>query len=207
MVTVFLIKCINMKDLIKKRLTEELSIHDLDSMLNDYNKIGECDCCKYFDMDTLSNYGGIEKPLYFLISKREIHTLENIPPKQYIYKIANGFGLSYDDTLSWAYKDEKAVKYAEMMRGGSLAPIGYYVDNKPEQEGRHRASAAMKLDCKSIPVVKISRDVSENYIKSVVLELKGKSREEVNQIYIEKGYKGITGLDWSELNNYINYRL
>lgn len=195
-----------MKSLIKKLVRESLSSHDLDSMLNDLNT-ASCDCCKFFDMDSLGNYGGIKNPIYFAINKREIHTLIYMDPKQYIYKIANGFGLSYADALSYAYNDEKAVKYAEMMQSGSKAPIGYYVEDKEDQEGRHRASAAMKLNCKQIPVIKIERDLSNNYIHSFVKELVGMSREEVNTIFVNKGYDGITGLDWSELNNYINYRM
>ncbi len=195
-----------MKNIIKKILKEELKNYEIDNMLNDI-KSTKCDCCKYFDMDSLQNYGGLDKPLYHLINKNQIHTLEFISPKQYIYKIARGFGLSYEDAMGAAYNDEKAKKYASMMENGSKAPIGYYVDNKPDQEGRHRAAAAMILGCEEIPVVKIEKDVNNSYIRSVVNELNGLSFEEVNDIYKNNGYNGITGLDYSELKRYIDYRL
>lgn len=196
-----------MKNIIKKLLRESLSTHDLDSMFHELNEITNCDCCNYFDMNSIDNYGGFDKPIYYLINKREIHQLEYINPKQYIYVIARGFGLTYDDAMGYAYNDDKANKYAEMMKSGSKAPIGYYVDGKSDQEGRHRASAAMKLGCNYIPVVKIEKDLNSNYVDTIVRELVGLSREEVNAIYKNKGYNGISDLDWRELNNYIKYRL
>ena len=63
------------------------------------------------------------------------------------------------------------------------------------------------LNCSYIPVVKIIRGISNDYITKFVTELKGLSREEVDTIYKNKGYHGISDLDWRELNNYINYRL
>ena len=166
----------------------------------------ECDCCKYFDMESLERFGGFEHPLYFNIAKSVIHELVYISPKQYIYNIARGFGISYDDAMGAAYNDEKASKYAEMMKNGSKSPIGYYVDNKADQEGRHRAAAAMKLNCEKIPVVKIT-NLDEKAIRNLVLSLKDLDREEINNIYKQKGYKGISDLDWRELNNFIKFRL
>ena len=194
------------KLLIKKLIKEELKNYELDSMLNDI-KLTNCDCCKYFDMESLEQYGALEKPLYYLINKREINTLEYISPKQYLYNIARGFGLTYDDAMGSAYNDEKAKKYAEMMKNGSKAPIGYYTDGKEGQEGRHRAAAAMILGCQQIPVVKMEKDIGNNYVKNIVSELKGLTFEEVNEIYKNNGYQGITALDWRELQNYIEFRL
>lgn len=196
-----------MKEKIKQLLREGLSSHELDSMFYELNEITNCDCCKYFDMESINNYGGFENPIYYAINKREINQLEYIKPKQYIYAIARGFGISYDDAMGHAYNDEKADKYAEMMKSGSKAPIGYYVDGQSDQEGRHRASAAMKLGCEFIPVVKIEKNLSNQYITNYVSELKGLSREEVNTIFKNKGYRGISDLDWRELNNYITYRM
>jgi hypothetical protein len=167
----------------------------------------ECDCCKYFDMESLERFGALENPIYYAINKREINQLVYISPKQYIYNIARGFGLSYEDALGNAYNDEKAGEYANMMKNGSKAPIGYYVDNKADQEGRHRAAAAMKLNCDKIPVVKITKGLDENYVKNLVRNLKDLSREEINNQYLEQGYKGISDLDWRELQNYIKFRL
>jgi hypothetical protein len=196
-----------MKEVIKKLLREELNIHDIDVMLNSINSSQNCDCCKYFDMKSLENYSGLEHPLYYIISKRELQEIEYLKPKQYLYKIANGFGLSYADVLGSAYSDEKAEKYSLMMKNGSKAPIGYYVDGKSDQEGRHRASSAMKLGCNIIPVVKINKDLSNNFVNNYVTNIKDLSREELNKLFKDKGYKGISDLDWRELQNYIKYSL
>jgi hypothetical protein len=195
----------SMKEFIKQSLRENL--HDIDKMLNQLNSNLDCDCCKYFDMDSSKNYGGLQNPLYFLINKREINEIEYINPKQYIYAIARGFGISYEDAMNGAYQDEKAIKYSEMMTSGSKAPIGFYVDGKPNQEGRHRAAAAMKLGCKIIPVVKIIDNLSNEHINSFVNTYKEYSREEMDTLFKEKGYHGISSLDWREFQNYIKYRL
>lgn len=196
-----------MKTLIKKLLREELGAHEIDSMLNQMKSNLDCDCCKYFDMGSLERYGGLEHPLYYLINKREINELEYIDPKQYIHKIARGFGVSYEDALSNAYEDDKAIKYAEMMKSGSKSPIGFYTDGESGQEGRHRAASAMKLGCKLIPVVKIINNISNAYVRDFVEKYKDYSREEMDKLYKEKGYNGISDLDWREFNNYVNYRL
>lgn len=196
---------INMKQFIKKLLRENLTGHDIDSMLNQLKTNTNCDCCKYFDMDDMSRYGGIENPIYFMIEKRSIFELEYIAPKQYLYSIARGFGISYDDAMGSAYNDEKAKKYAEDMQNGAKFPIGYYVDGKPDQEGRHRAAAAMKLNCELIPVIK-KIDVSNEYIRSFVEEYKDYTKEQLDSLFKEKGYKGISSLDWREFQNYIKYR-
>jgi len=92
------------------------------------------------------------------------------------------------------------------MKNGEKAPIGFYIRNKSSQEGRHRALAAMELSCNTIPVNAI-RELSQQEIKEMVLDYKDMSREELNDSYIAWGYEGITGLDWSELQSYINYKL
>jgi hypothetical protein len=196
-----------MKSIIKKLLREELGAHEIDSMLNQMKSNLDCDCCKYFDMGSLERYGGLEHPLYYLINKREINELEYIEPKQYIYKIARGFGVSYEDALSNAYDDNKATEYAEMMKSGSKSPIGFYTDGSSGQEGRHRAASAMKLGCKLIPVVKIINNISNEYVRDFVEKYKDYSREEIDKLYKDKGYNGISDLDWREFNNYVNYRL
>jgi hypothetical protein len=196
-----------MKRFIKKLLRENLESHDIDSMLNQIKSSLDCDCCKYFDMDSLENYGALQHPLYYIINKREINELEYMEPKQYLYTIARGFGISYDDVMGSIYQDDKAIKYAEMMKSGSKAPIGFYVDGDKNQEGRHRAAAALKLECKLIPIVKIVKNLSNEYVNNFVNTYKDYSREQMNTLFKEKGYHGISSLDWREFNNYKNYRL
>ena len=65
--------------------------------------------------------------------------------KQYIHNIARGFGLSYDDALGGAYNEEKARKFVERAKGGSKIPIGYYINNEPNQEEIGRASCRERV--------------------------------------------------------------
>jgi len=194
-----------MRDLVRKLVREALDDHEIDKMLNSI-KSTDCDCCKYFDMDDMSRYGGMEHPLYFMIEKRSIFEMEFIPPKQYIYNIARGFGSSYDDAMGGAYIEDKAKKYAEEMKNGAKFPIGYYVDNKPDQEGRHRAAAAMMLGCQKIPVIK-KVEINGDYVHKFVETYKDLTKEELDTMFKEKGYHGISSLDWREFQSYVNYRL
>ena len=196
-----------MKGYIKKLLREslireQLSRHEIDVMLNSIKP--KCDCCKYFDMESAfrGRFGGMEHPIYFMLLKDEIHELEYISPKQYIHNIARGFGLSYDDALGGAYNEEKAKEFAERAKGGSKIPIGYYVDNKPGQEGRHRAMAAMMLGCNYMPVVKIEK-ISRTFGKSFLGKYKDYDFEQMDKMFKEKGYKGISDLDWDTFKRII----
>ena len=44
-----------MKNYIKQLLRENLESHDIDSMLNQIKSSLDCDCCKYFNMETVTN--------------------------------------------------------------------------------------------------------------------------------------------------------
>jgi hypothetical protein len=169
--------------------------------------ITKCDGCKYFDMNNIGNiYAAYENPIYSLVYKRKIEELIFMKPKQYIYTIAQNFGgLSYDDAISHV-SDEKVDKYVEAMKNGAKFPVGNYQEKSSLQEGRHRAIAMIKLGCETMPIIKITMDVPNDYINEIVSEIKDMSREELNQYYINKGYQGITNLDWSELHSYIKYK-
>lgn len=193
-----------MKKTIRTLLREALSDHEIDMMLKSIQP--DCDCCKYFDMEGLDRFGGMEHPIYHIIEKGKLFELEYLSPKQYIYKIANGFGVSYEDALGGAYDEDKAKKYAEAMNKGDKFPVGYYTEDDADQEGRHRAMAAMMLGCKVIPVVKII-EVSDNYANRFVKNHMDMSYEELDEMFKEKGYHGISGLDWRTFKNYINNRL
>ena len=196
-----------MKDLIRKLLQEGLNDHDIDRMLNQLETSLPCDCCQYFDMDSISDFGGMVNPIYFMIQKGEINSLIYISPKQYIYKIADGFGgLSYEDAMGGAYSDVTAKGYAEDMKNGSKFPIGYFVEGQPDQEGRHRASAAMILGCTAIPIIKKIK-ISSNYTMNFIRENKDITKDDLSVMMKEKGYAGISDLDWREFQNYINYKL
>ena len=194
-----------MKDFIRNKIKEALDGHEIDKMLNSI-KPTDCDCCKYFDIDGVYKHGAMEHPLYHIINKSVIFELEYISPKQYIHNIARGFGTSYDDALGSAYSEERGKKYAEAMKNGDKFPVGYYTDNKSDQEGRHRAAAAMMLGCKQIPVIK-RIDLNPNYARNFVEKYKDLSREQLDTMFKEKGYHGISDLDWREFSNYVTYRL
>ena len=168
-----------------------------------------CDCCRYFDFthsQAGASYGGLTHPIYYEIEKGIRHELKYVSPEKYMREIAKGFGMSYEESLkSHAIRWHSVKEYAQSMLNGEKFPIGFY-QSSGSQEGRHRALAAMELGCNMIPVIlftKVSRDEAILMVK----RYKGLDRETVNQIYVDKGYKGISDLDWRELQNFIKYRL
>ncbi|MDA3779292.1 MAG: hypothetical protein PF487_03520 [Bacteroidales bacterium] len=165
-------------------------------------------CYKYFDLNDKYKYVEFDKPLYSMVSKGRVGRLIDLNPKQYLYNIARNFGLSYEDTSgSNAVSREKVLKYAKDMRNGSKFPIPYYNENSSYQEGRHRALAAMKNGCSSIPIIVFS-DVSNAHMIKWAELFKNKSFEEMNEIFIEMGFEnGITKLGYNDLTRFIEYNL
>lgn len=161
--------------------------------------------CDYFDMSMVEDYYPYTiKPIYGLIAKREKHELVYMSPKEYLETIAKNFGMSYEDTINGGAVNQEAVdKYATAMKSGDKFPVGYYKVDKPLQEGRHRALAALKLGCESMPVVKITTDVPMSEVMDFVIDNKDKTFEELNDMFPN----GITRLDWNELQSFIKYRL
>jgi len=181
------------KTLIKKLIRENLS--------------NDCDCCKYFDMNTVNDYIEIEKPLYSIVAKRRVGIIEYISPKQYIYRIANGFGISYEDALGGGYDKERAAKYAERMRNGEKAPVGLYTHDNSSQEGRHRAMAAMMNDCSLIPVVKIKHLNNDEFLE-YVNQFKDMDYDELKQDFMAVGYpNGISKLGYNDLKRFVEYNM
>lgn len=164
-------------------------------------------CAKYFDLNSILNYVEFDKPLYSIIVKRKTAKFYYMSPKQYMYKIASNFGgLSYEDTLLHV-NDEKVNKYAELMKSGSKAPVGYFRRNNSAQEGRHRALAAMKLGCDSIPIIEFI-DISNKQFDTIINKLKDKSFEEIDELFKRMGFtNGISQLGFNDLNRYVEYNL
>lgn len=188
------------------KLMTETFLQEIRDLFLEVTDDAPCDCCKYFDYDSLRYFSGLEKPLYFMVAKRSQEQLKYINPKQYIYAIARGFGVSYDDTIAHV-RWEDVDKYAEMMKSGSKAPIGYYREGESGQEGRHRALAAMKLGCEQIPIVVI-REIGRNELERFALEHKDKSFEEMDELFISMGYKdGISGLGYGDFERFVRYNL
>jgi hypothetical protein len=128
-------------------------------------------------------------------------------PKKYIYTVARGFGgLSYQDAIS-PTNSSTIDKYVEAMRSGDKFPVIYYRKNSSDQEGRHRALAAEKLGCEEIPVIEFINLTSEQ-VRMYAITLKGDSYDEVNNYFIELGFKnGITEKGYNDLQRYIEFRL
>jgi len=181
-----------------------MKILALKDFLNENIQI--CDGCKYFDMKNIKNmYSAYENPIYSLLWKRTIEELTYISPTQYIYTVARNFGnLSYEDALI-PINDKLVDKYVENMKNGDKFPVVFYTVNNSGQEGRHRAMAMIKLNVNLMPVIKRTINVSKNYINNEVEKIKNLSQEKLFQFYIDKGYNGITNLDWRELQSYLKY--
>tara|TARA_Y100000385_G_scaffold7527_1_gene8035 strand:+ start:1429 stop:2019 length:591 start_codon:yes stop_codon:yes gene_type:complete len=195
-----------MKQLIKKLLNEGLKSRMIDEYFIKEGPDFNCDCCKYFDMESLERFGGFEHPAYYMLEKLKKEKLKYISPKQYIYAIARGFGnLSYEDATAHVNWDN-VDKYAEAMESGSKFPIGYYREGESDQEGRHRALAAMKLGCEVMPVIVI-KDLDRELADELATSLKGLSKEEIDTKFKEMGYDKLSGLDYRTIKNYIEYRL
>jgi len=173
-------------------------------MITDFKFFNDCDGCKYFDLNNLSDYyPGYENPLYYLVYKRTIEELVFIKPKEYIQRVAKGHNNSYDEELEIV--NQKLVdKYIVDLKKGDKFPVGFFTEKGSSQEGRHRAIAMLQMGVKKMPIIKI-KYVSKKYVENVVNEIKNLTRDEVNQYFINKGYKGITDLDWRELQSYIKY--
>ena len=169
-----------------------------------------CDCCKYFDIEKAPNmYRGLAHPLYHEIYKGYREKIVLMSPKKYMEIIAKFFGVSYDDAMKSTLIDwDKVDRFAKQMKEHKKFELGFlkYLRGGGSQEGRHRALAAMSLGCKQIPVVVIE---NVEYDEKVELANKYKdlSKEELNDIYINKGYHGITDLDWHNLRRFIDYKL
>lgn len=142
-------------------------------------------------------------PLYSIINKRKTATLIEISPDEYIRHIARGFGgLSYEDALM-PVKKEIVDKYAQDMLNGDKFPVPYFVNNKSDQEGRHRAMAAKKIGCKYIPVIKFI-ELTSSEIYNMLMQFEGDSFEDVNDYFIEQGFKnGITTKCYNDLQRFL----
>lgn len=166
-------------------------------------------CNDFFDFDSLNMFVEFDKPLYSIVAKRKTAKLVYMSPKQYIYKIAQGFGgLSYDDVVgSGAVVHSNVDKYAEAMKSGAKFPIGYYTKGGDQQEGRHRALAAMKIGCDKMPVIQFMK-ISDKEFLNVINRLKDKSFDELDVLFKNIGFKnGITRLGYNELKRYIEYNM
>jgi len=90
------------------------------------------------------------------------------------------------------------------MKNGDKFPVPYYNRDNEMQEGRHRALAAMELNCEKIPVIEFLK-LSQKEFENVIKKFRDLSYEEINDIFVKIGFKGITMLGYNDLQNYIKY--
>jgi len=85
------------------------------------------------------------------------------------------------------------------MKQGDKFPIGFYTKGKSNQEGRHRAIAAMLLGAKLIPVIE-KVDLSDKDVSFLIEKWKNMEFEELNQLFIKMGFdEGISSLGYNSL--------
>ena len=163
------------------------------------------DCTDFFDLDSINRYVEFDKPLYSIVAKRKTAKLLYLTPKQYIYRIAHSFGgLSYEDTMI-AVNSDRVDKYAEDMERGDKFPVVYYTKDGGDQEGRHRALAAMKLGCEKMPVIEFV-SIDNNQMEKIARKFENMSFDDLNKLFIKIGFeKGITNLGYGELQQYIKF--
>lgn len=172
------------------------------------SKHTKCDGSKYFDFGSLNRYyAGYENPLYMFIYKRRIEKLEYIDPEVYIHIVSKSMGHTYQYSMDNIIEQRKVKEYSKNMGNGDKFPIGFFTNGSSMQEGRHRAAAILELGCKCMPVIEITEDITTEEVEKKINELKDLTREQVNQLYKDEGYNGITDLDWRELSNYKKYKL
>jgi hypothetical protein len=159
------------------------------------------DCHNFFDLDSLKRYVEFDMPLYSMVEKHKTAKLLSIPPQQYIYRIAQGFGgLTWADVVDGPQVSKENVKkYSLDMLKGDKFPIPYYTKDGDYQEGRHRALAAMEIGCESIPVIEFIKLNNSDY-NNMLKKFKGKSIEELDEIFKRIGFdKGVSVLGYRAL--------
>lgn len=174
-----------------------------DLILEKYSN--SCDGCKYFDFDSLKQiYGGYHHPVYYLIRKQQIEKLEYIDPEVYLHIVVKNMKSNYKDAILTPTSTELVQKYVNDMKNGAKFPIGFFINNSSHQEGRHRALAMIELGCKLMPIIEITYVKKDNILEITDI-IKDLTRDQLNQFYIDKGYDGVTDLDWRSLQEYIKY--
>ena len=103
--------------------------------------------------------GLLRDPAYYRRAKGITGKIEWMSPSGYLEKVAAMFGTTAARTLIWV-DPVLAEKYADRMEDGDLFPIPVINYDLSEQEGRHRAYAALILGVRSIPVL-VVRPVRE----------------------------------------------
>ena len=161
-----------------------------------------CDCCGYFDMKSLNDYG-FDMPLYRYVEKWEDIKLVFMSPEEYITAISKGFGNFTRTQTMQAVSRDLIDQYSEAMLAGDKFPVGYYKEGKSGQEGRHRALAADWLGCEKIPVVVI-KELDYDTVMAFVAKYKDYTIEDFNRMYSEYPFKGVTQIGYNSFQRKLN---
>jgi len=89
----------------------------------------KCDCCKYFDFESLNMYSGYKHPIYNAINKHREELLEFMSPEDYLKECAYNAGIPYSKYITpgpGSPVTDKYKEYANRMKAGEKAPIGFY---------------------------------------------------------------------------------
>lgn len=163
--------------------------------------------CNYFEDFGEHFYfkNHFQKPLYYFLNKRVKAIKEWMSPDEYFNKISEGFGITVEETLD-IVNDDIVNKYVQDMENGDKFPIGWYTPKSSSQEGRHRYSSAKKLGCKHVPVIRQEYITQEDLI-NFHNEHKDKTFDQLNSIFIDMGYSGISSLGFNDFQRFEDFYL
>lgn len=107
----------------------------------------------------------MDNPDYFREKKGRIFRIAYMTPEEYLHKCydmhstlsqrAGRKMYSYEDYIASMVIPRLADEYAEKMKKGEKFPMPVIDYARNEQEGRHRAVAAQKINCGKIPVMEV----------------------------------------------------
>jgi hypothetical protein len=180
-------------------ITEFLKIDTLTPMkrLN----INENKQINYFgDKSNIGYDSAFDLPLYYLVNKNVKAYTKWMSPDDFLKELS----FDYRETINMLENNIEHVNSLKkkMEEGIKIdRPYLMYVGRMiPEHEGRHRAYAAKKLGQELIPVT-IYELVSNKYVNNFIEENGNKTFEELDEMFKDKGYKGISDLGFRTITN------
>ena len=172
-----------------------------------YEKIEENhSSCNYFgDKFEVSPYDDVFRlPLYFYVYKYMTGKIVYMTPDEFLEKLS-WKDFPYEEQVKMLEDHSDHVnKLVNLMKSGEKFPIPYLicdVNGYCDHEGRHRSWAAKKLGCKKIPVGVFQR-LTRKDVLNFVKEHGEKSFEEINDLFKNMGFNGITNLGYNDMKRF-----
>lgn len=131
----------NRIDSVVERIKDYERVHRKPYITDEFKDVTE-ESFRYFTKDTNINYYSTDNGFKVV----------EMTPKQYIQMCAKAHNSTYENEI-YSCDRNKISFYSSLMSQGSKAPLPYVVTTYGEQEGRHRALAAMLLGADKIPVL------------------------------------------------------